>query len=649
MPQISIYVLFVTFSDLTVYIMKFPSVKNLGDNALVTIRRFPFEVLFALAGTIAGTVKIELSRLNLMQENWCLRIMMIANLGLLLSLSVTLFTESKGITGSKKLLIRLGALVIGILLIFMINPALRESDYVRFFLFSLAFHLLVAFAAFTVKGHIQGFWQFNKTLFLRFLTSALYSAVLFLGLAAAIGAMNFLFNFKFEWDTFSILWVWIVGMFSTIFFLRGVPQNIHTLDNDFSYPKGLKVFTQYVLIPLATVYVAILLAYEIKILIEWTLPKGLVSNLILGYAVFGILSLLLVYPIREQDENKWLKTYSRSFYFLLIPLIVLLFTAVGTRVFRYGITEMRYFLILLACWLLLITVYFLITKKQNIKLIPISLSLLTLLSIYGPQSAFSVSEFSQKRALVEIFKKNNAFKNGKLTSVDSVKISSKDGNRAVSTLDYLISKHDLVSLQPYFNENLIRINDSLMKPKSKDDESVRTYDLRYNKLAWAKKRLGLNRFSGYYRDRDESTAVENTYLSYTFHMADNSVMKVTGYDYILNTTAIEDTTIYQTDGLKLNTMTNTSGSYSININGELMTFNLKPLIDEVIQPKFLKAHTSDKNNNNSYLLPDSKLTFSQTNNRYKVTLLIERMSVAKNGKSDWEINYVSRAYLIKKN
>jgi membrane-bound metal-dependent hydrolase YbcI (DUF457 family) len=167
-----------------------------------------------------------------------------------------------------------------------------------------------------------------------------------------------------------------------------------------------------VLIPLATVYVVILLAYEIKILVQWELPKGLVSNLILGYAVFGILSLLLVYPIREQEENKWLKTYARSFYFLLIPLLGLLFTAAGTRIFRYGITEMRYFLIVLACWLLFITVYFLVAKKQNIKLIPISLSILTLLSIYGPQSAFQVSMYSQRRILVEVFKKNNAFKNG---------------------------------------------------------------------------------------------------------------------------------------------------------------------------------------------------------------------------------------------
>ncbi|MDB5001138.1 MAG: hypothetical protein JWR76_2215 [Mucilaginibacter sp.] len=220
--------------------MQFPSLKNLAENALVTIRRFPLEVLFALAGTIAGTVIIELSYLQRVNENWCLRVMMIANLGFLLSLSATLFTESKNITGAKKLLIKLSAALVVISLLFLLNPGEHSSDYIKFFLFSLTFHLLVAYAAFTAPDSIQGFWQFNKTLFLRFLTGALYSAVLFLGLAAAIGAMNFLFNFKFEWDTFSILFTWIVGMFSTLFFLAGVPADIQALDSDFSYPKGLK-------------------------------------------------------------------------------------------------------------------------------------------------------------------------------------------------------------------------------------------------------------------------------------------------------------------------------------------------------------------------------------------------------------------------
>jgi hypothetical protein len=42
--------------------------------------------------------------------------------------------------------------------------------------------------------------------------------------------MNFLFNFKFEWDTFAILFTWIVGMFSTLFFLAGVPADTKALE-----------------------------------------------------------------------------------------------------------------------------------------------------------------------------------------------------------------------------------------------------------------------------------------------------------------------------------------------------------------------------------------------------------------------------------
>ncbi|MEN0055292.1 MAG: DUF4153 domain-containing protein, partial [Mucilaginibacter sp.] len=353
--------------------MKFPSLKNLTEGAANTIKRYPFEVLFALIGTVAGTIQVELNRLNRVNEGWSMRVIMIANLGLLLSLSATLYTQSVGMPAGKRRIVKWLAAILAASFLLVIDPFAREADYIRFFLISLAFHLLVSFSAFTGREQLQGFWQFNKTLFLRILTSVLYGAVLFLGLAAAIGATNFLFNFKFEWDTYVILWVWIVGMFTTIFFLAGVPVETQLLDQDQSYPKGLKIFTQYVLIPLSTIYVIILLAYEIKILVQWNLPKGLVSNIILGYAVFGILSLLLVYPIREHDENKWLKTYSRSFYFLLIPLLGLLFVAVGTRVFDYGITEWRYFLIVLACWLLFISVYFLLFKKQNIKLIPVSL------------------------------------------------------------------------------------------------------------------------------------------------------------------------------------------------------------------------------------------------------------------------------------
>jgi cell division protein FtsW (lipid II flippase) len=145
--------------------MKFPSLKNLAEGAVSTIKRYPFEVLFALAGTIAATTEIELRQIARENEGWCIRVIMIANLGLLLSLSATLYTQSVAMAKSKKLVLKIAVAVFAALLIFIIDPTHRTADYTRFFLMSLAMHLLVAFAAFTGKGQLQGSGSLIKPCF----------------------------------------------------------------------------------------------------------------------------------------------------------------------------------------------------------------------------------------------------------------------------------------------------------------------------------------------------------------------------------------------------------------------------------------------------------------------------------------------------
>jgi hypothetical protein len=107
-----------------------------------------------------------------------------------------------------------------------------------------------------------------------------------------------------------------------------MPQPLSVLNQTQEYPKSLKVFTQYVLLPLTTIYLAILLAYEAKIIIEWSLPQSSVAVLILGYTVFGILSILLIHPIRNLEENRWINLFAKSFYLLMIPLLSLLLVSI---------------------------------------------------------------------------------------------------------------------------------------------------------------------------------------------------------------------------------------------------------------------------------------------------------------------------------
>lgn len=453
--------------------MKFPSLNIFAYSIKNVLSRFPFEIGFALLGTLAATVLIEISELKVEAENFCLRLIMVANLGLVLSLSLSLFFENNACSLLKKILLRCSILLLLVGLFFLIDPLKRETDFFRFILLALAAHLSVSFAAYFGKGHINAFWQFNRVIFLRFLIGGIYSAALFIGLAAAVGSMNFLFNFNFDWDTFAILWVWIVGIFQTVFFLSGVPVNLNGLEKDTTYPHGLKIFTQFVLIPLATVYAIILLAYEAKILLEWELPKGLVSNLILGYAVFGLLSLLLIYPVRNQDENKWLKTFSRSFYYVLIPLILLLLWAVLARVIDYGITEERYFLIILAAWLTFINAYFLLSKSQNIMIIPFSLCLLTIVSVYGPQGAFSTSRRSQINELKELFGNHGSLDGDKIISL-KLKPGKEDMSRMINIVDYLVNMHGIESFSPILKRDLGIVQDSLLSVNAKKKYDSRT-------------------------------------------------------------------------------------------------------------------------------------------------------------------------------
>ncbi len=613
--------------------MKFISIKTLTTSIINTVTRFPFEVVFALIGTIAATINVKHHEFGSIYFYTCIRITMAASLGFLLSIAVTLYTESKGIIGLKKATAKILAAFTALSLYGLINPYIREFDTLRFFLLSFSLHLLVAFAAFTQKGQINGFWQLNKSFFLRFSTGTLYSIVLYLGLLAALSSTKYLFNADWDGDTYFILWIWIVGVFNTIFFLAGVPRDFNILNDGNDYPKGLKVFTQYVLIPLATVYVIILLAYETKILMEWRLPKGYVSNLILGYAVFGILSILLVYPIREQVENKWIKIYSRSFYFLLIPLIVLLFLAMTARVTAYGITPQRYLLIVLAVWLIFITAYFLLSKKQNIKLIPISLCILSLISIYGPQSAFSVSIYSQKQTLIDIFKKYDAYKGGKLQSLANKKISSKDGSLAVAKLSFLLYNEDLTVLQSCMDGNMKNVNDSLLKyntTHAKRNTIVR-YQLHDDKLEWAKKCLGLTKYNEY-GEGYPSVALRKT----TQFSAEKGVpLDVKNYEYLIriintNDDSSADTSTYTSNGVKfIKNIDN--GIYSLRINNEVVAFDTKTFVKNLIYPQkkldtYKETNKTLYNYDKSYILPYASQFMVKETSHYSVKLVIENIS-----------------------
>ncbi|MFI5451182.1 DUF4153 domain-containing protein [Pedobacter sp. UC225_61] len=606
--------------------MKLPSLQTLWQGTNRVSTRFPLQFLIAIISTGLWWYLTDLNYKEQEQTRNLVTALAVCNLALTLLLSADLFCEVHHYSALKKWIVRIVVLAISIGFYFLLNPWAYLIDVYRIFLLAFAFHLLVAFAPFIGKSDLNGFWQYNKTLFLRFLTSAFYAAVLYAGLAIALLAIDGLFDVDITYKTYMKLFAVVSAGFTTIFFLAGVPENFKALAEEQSYPKGLKIFTQYVLIPLMTIYLGILLVYEVKIIFQWTLPKGLVSTLILGYAVFGILSLLLIYPIKDKEGNGWMRLFSKFFYLMMIPLIVLLLLAIGKRVFSYGVTESRYILIVLGIWLTAITTYFLISKKQNIKIIPISLCILALLATYGPQSAFSVSKYSQVSRLKMLMKSTN----------------KKEIEERSGVVRYLVDRHGLTSLQSFTNADLETIETKInAKVKSK---RVYDYEIKNQKIDTAFSLLKVK--DARYEDDNEQV---------NFISKDKGVISVTGYDAVFSFNEYSDSTKVF-DGTTFKLEQNPEKKRSGNNNRLTITvgressfnFNLKDMaIEAYNQYKTDKLPKVDYNN---YEYPSEKMELIHQTKHYTIKLIVTNMNgYYNNDKKDFDWFNFQGFVLIKKN
>jgi hypothetical protein len=290
--------------------------------------------------------------------------------------------------------------------------------------------------------------------------SALYSAVLFLGLLLALAAVDNLFGADIKPETYFRLWIIIAGLFNTWVFLAGVPKDLDALNQSGEYPNGLKVFTQFILLPLVGLYFAILIAYEAKIIVTWNWPKGWVSELVLWYSVIGILSLLLLHPLRDRIESRWIQAISKWYYLALVPLVAMLFLAIMRRISDYGVTEMRYFVFAMAVGLTIVMVYMIISKRKDVRLIPIVICLIAFFSAYGPWSAFAVSRSDQQDRLEALMVKNGILIDGIIKKAD-VAPTLDDRREMSNVVNYLNELHGIDAFTRWVPDSTRAILDTL--------------------------------------------------------------------------------------------------------------------------------------------------------------------------------------------
>ena len=240
--------------------------------------------------------------------------------------------------------------------------------------------------------------------------------------------------------TYARLWATLALLFHPLFFLAGVPRELEALETDDSWPGGLRAFARFVLVPLTTLYLIILTSYFVKVAVTGQWPSGWIGWLVSGAASVGILTLLLSGPPATRHEVPWATLFERWFWPAVLPAAVMLLLAIWKRIDQYGITERRYFLGVLALWLLGTAVAFTIRRRLHLIVIPVTLAAIAAVTFAGPWGAYQSSKRSQFGRLENLLGSLGALLRRERHEGPR-RANARDAGEAANIVRYLVRTH----------------------------------------------------------------------------------------------------------------------------------------------------------------------------------------------------------------
>ncbi|MFM9941638.1 MAG: DUF4153 domain-containing protein [Hyphomicrobiaceae bacterium] len=426
----------------------------LGPQLARLLHRFPWSVLAALV--FAAYFFFGLHRpVGVPPDVTMLRLVRIPSglsAAFLWSLVVTLFAEARGIRSVVRHVVTVaGWLALAGLIAFadvvQLMPALVIGGLL----------LAVGVTPYLRHGVAQAaYWRFNHDTWIGFLAAGIACLLFGLGLSAIVETLRYLFGFNLSYEVHERIWAIACGVVGPLYWASVIPEDFASevsegTPTDF-LSRMVALLVKFILVPLLLVYAVILHVYAGQIGLDGTLPKGRLGWLVLLYGAMTVLTALLAFPTR-QSSGALVSLFWRAWpWFLIVPL-VLLFIAVGTRIDAYGVTESRYWVVLVGVWLgVLAITHGLGLFGRDLRLMPAVLSALVLASCLGPWGMTGWTHRSQIAEFGRALAAAGLMENGRVKPGIAPKIASNtpEALRLNDKINFFMARRRLDVLKPFF-------------------------------------------------------------------------------------------------------------------------------------------------------------------------------------------------------
>lgn len=199
--------------------------------------------------------------------------------------------------------------------------------------------------------------------------------------------------------------------------------------------------------PALIIYTAILYLYAAKILVTWTLPKGMVAGMVFAFSIAAV----AVKALQQYVSRRRYDWFFDRFSLIALPLLILFWIGTARRIGEYGVTESRFYLVLCGAVMTLCLALFLSRRTGRYLTVSITAFVLFAATAYiPPVSAERVALRSQMhRADAAAQELGIAHADGRLTlgtPTNADTVARKLHRRLYQSLDY-IGRHDAQLLQ----------------------------------------------------------------------------------------------------------------------------------------------------------------------------------------------------------
>ena len=447
----------------------------------------------------------------------------------------------------------------------------------------------------------------------------LFSVVLFLGLTVVFLTVDGLSLIKLEGKIYVETWLFVVFVFAMIFFASKLKKVDESLE-EYEIHKVFKFLIYFIVIPLITIYTGILYIYFGKMLVTRSWPQGLVSHLILWYTIFSLFIMIMVTPMREKDLVA--KIFKNYFPFISVPLLILSIVSISKRISQYGVTELRYFIVLLGIWLIFCMVSSIF--KARLSVILISLIAVVYISVFSPVNNRRITIMSQNKRLERILIKHGLLKDGKL--VQNSGLSENKKYEVTDVLNYILGirdkKEGIENVQPFGKSD--------GKPYTNIDEFKKAVGIDHS---WYQYGSGTDDYYAVFTINEKQQ--NDSY---------NAVEEVNGYEYL-----VSNITSYNFEN---DLPREFSGKYPVKIseknisvyngnieNGkEIIKIEISEILKTILdKPEIQQKINKPKEEIKDSVIPENVLEFTGENEKIKYRIKMTQISVRGNDDRKAEI------------